>query len=165
MNSTSGFLKRRVAEPLLAFMKQGLTPAQLALTVALGTSLSICPFVGTTTITCTLAAFIFRLNLGAIQVVNYAMFPVQLILMVPFIELGVLILGAEPIPFSRGEISYLAENDPWLIVTRLWDYLLMGVMVWAIALVPTTWALYRVCLPIFRQMEARRKKGGKVKVE
>ena len=156
MKSLPELLKQRLARPVAKFLKQGLSPEKLALTFAIGTALSISPLVGTTTITCTLAALIFRLNLGAIQAVNYAAFPLQLILLVPFIELGVWVFGADALPFTQGEIATMAETDPLGIIERLWDYLAMGLAVWAVALIPISIGIYYLSLPLFRQIQERR---------
>lgn len=156
MNQKRHYMQRRVIDPLVALLKQGLSPRKLAQTVAVGVGLSLCPFVGTTTITCTGAAFAFRLNLAAIQVVNYAVFPLQLILMLPFIQVGIWLFGADPLPFGQAEFYALLESSPWEVVSRLWQYLLMGVAVWAISLLPLIWGLFHLLLPIFRRVAAAR---------
>ena len=46
------FWKRRVVTPLIAQLKQGVTPEKLALTVALGLVLGIFPILGATTLLC-----------------------------------------------------------------------------------------------------------------
>ena len=59
------FWKRRVVTPLIAQLKQGVTPEKLALTVALGLVLGIFPILGATTLLCGAAAIALRLKLGA----------------------------------------------------------------------------------------------------
>jgi uncharacterized protein (DUF2062 family) len=64
-------------------------PAEaLALCVTLGVVLGICPVFGCPTILCALAALLLRVNLPAIQFVNYLSSPLQIMLLVPFIRLG-----------------------------------------------------------------------------
>lgn len=157
MNPRKNYVKEKLVTPLVGYLKQGWSAEKLALTAALGGALSLCPFVGTTTLLCLVASFIFRLNLPAIQVVNYAVFPIQLVLVIPFVQAGVWLWGADPLPFSEGEIRLLLETSPWELIKRLWDYLLMGVSVWALLLVPVTFLLYRTLLPLFLQVAAKRK--------
>jgi uncharacterized protein (DUF2062 family) len=64
-------------------------PAEaIALCIALGLVLGVCPVLGCPTILCALAAMLLRLNLPAIQLINYLASPLQLTLLVPFIRLG-----------------------------------------------------------------------------
>ena len=66
-------------------MKEGLTPKKLSLVITIGITVSIFPVIGTTTLICTLIAFLFNLNLPAIQLANYASFPLQITLFFPFL--------------------------------------------------------------------------------
>jgi uncharacterized protein (DUF2062 family) len=64
-------------------------PAEaIALCAALGLALGVCPVVGCPTIFCAVAAILFRVNLPAIQFVNYLASPLQLALLLPFVRLG-----------------------------------------------------------------------------
>jgi uncharacterized protein (DUF2062 family) len=80
--------KRHVLEPLLAFWGQEAPAEAIALCVALGLALGVCPVIGCPTLFCTLAAVLLRLNLPAIQFVNYLASPLQLTLLLPFVRLG-----------------------------------------------------------------------------
>ena len=85
----------------LSLLKQGVSPKKLALCAALGITLGVFPVFGTTTILCVIAALIFRLNQAAIQVVNYAVYPLWFIMLVPFFKMGEYIFHAPPIPFTE----------------------------------------------------------------
>ncbi len=65
-----------------------MAPESIALSVALGVVLGVFPVFGCPTIFCALAALALGLNLPAIQAVNYLAYPLQFILLVPFIRLG-----------------------------------------------------------------------------
>ena len=80
--------KRQVLEPLLGFWGKEAPVEAIALCVALGLTLGICPVVGCPTIFCALAAMLLRVNLPAIQFVNYLASPLQLTLLLPFVHLG-----------------------------------------------------------------------------
>src|SRR5580698_6163140 len=47
---------RKLIQPFIDLLKQGVTPEKIALTVALGVSLGVTPVIGSTTMLCTLAA-------------------------------------------------------------------------------------------------------------
>jgi uncharacterized protein (DUF2062 family) len=57
-----GSWRRRVLDPLVDLLAQGLTPERLALSLAVGLVLGLFPVVGLTTLLCLAAGFAFRLN-------------------------------------------------------------------------------------------------------
>lgn len=70
------------------WLRQGITPRRLALTLALGFTIGCIPVVGAPTVLCAALALGLGLNLPAIQAANYAAMPFQLALIVPFLRLG-----------------------------------------------------------------------------
>ena len=63
----SKFLERRVLDPIINLLHQGITPEKIALSLAFGICLGVFPVLGTTVLLCTAATWIFRLNFAAIQ--------------------------------------------------------------------------------------------------
>jgi uncharacterized protein (DUF2062 family) len=61
------FLHRRLIQPLIDLLRQGVTPEKLALSIVLGLILGVFPVLGSTT---ALAALVLRPNLPTIQIVN-----------------------------------------------------------------------------------------------
>lgn len=94
------FLERRLVMPLLALLRQGVTPSRLALSVALGVSIGLVPVLGVSTALCGLAALALRLNQPAIQLVNYLLTPLQLLLIIPQLRLGEWLVQAPPFPIT-----------------------------------------------------------------
>ncbi len=88
------WLHRRLLEPLLALLRAGLSPRRLALCIAIAIVVGNIPILGVSTILCAFIALIFRLNFPAIQLVQAAMAPSQLLLIIPFVRLGEWMLGA-----------------------------------------------------------------------
>ncbi len=78
------------------WLSQGISPRRLALTLALGFAIGCIPVVGVPTVVCAALAFAFRLNFPAIQAANYAVMPLQLVLIVPFVRLGQRLLPSAP---------------------------------------------------------------------
>ena len=85
---SEGFLKRRLVRPIIELLRQGVTPDKLALSLALGVALGIFPALGWTTALCAIAALVLRLNLPAIQIVNYFMYPAADRAVTPFLPSG-----------------------------------------------------------------------------
>jgi uncharacterized protein (DUF2062 family) len=70
------------------WLRQGMTPRRLALTLALGFVIGCIPLVGLPTAVCAVVALTFRLNQPAIQAANYIAMPFQIAFMVPLLRLG-----------------------------------------------------------------------------
>jgi uncharacterized protein (DUF2062 family) len=73
---------------VVLWLRQGISPGRLALTLALGFAIGCIPVVGIPTVLCTVLAVVLRLNLPAIQAANLAALPLQMALVVPFVRLG-----------------------------------------------------------------------------
>jgi len=99
-SSPKHWLQRRLVDPLMALLRQGISPDQLALCVAIGVVVGNIPILGTSTVLCAVIALAFRLNLPAMQLVQAVMAPTQLLLIIPFVRLGETILGAPRQPLS-----------------------------------------------------------------
>ncbi|MBB6461353.1 DUF2062 domain-containing protein [Flammeovirga kamogawensis] len=78
----------RVIVPIRNLLREGLTPNKLAWSFAIGLLIGSSPLLGFCTWLCILAAFVFKLNQLAIQVANYVVYPLQIIVIVPYIKLG-----------------------------------------------------------------------------
>jgi uncharacterized protein (DUF2062 family) len=70
-----------------------LPPETIALILSLGLVLGVFPMFGLPTLLCAMAAFVLRLNLPAIQLVNQLVSPLQMALFVPLGRIGGRILG------------------------------------------------------------------------
>src|SRR5437868_2134446 len=109
MNSVSdapaSFWQRRVVALILAQLRQGITPEKIALTIALGTALGIFPILGSSTVLCAITAIRLRLNQPIIQLVNYLVYPLQLVLLLPFYRSGESLFRQPHVPiFSVSEL-------------------------------------------------------------
>ncbi|HLA71357.1 MAG TPA: hypothetical protein VK624_07590 [Steroidobacteraceae bacterium] len=74
------FLQRRLVAPLLALLRQDVTPRKLALSLALGIVIGLVPVLGVPTARCALAALASPLNRPALQLVNYLLTQLQQLL-------------------------------------------------------------------------------------
>jgi len=96
----SAMLQRRLVTPLLALLRQGVTPRKLALSLSLGTAIGLVPILGVSTALCALAAIVLRLNMPAIQLVNYLLAPLQLLLIIPTLRFGEMLVNAPRFPIT-----------------------------------------------------------------
>lgn len=140
----STWARRRLLDPILALLKQGVTPEKLALSLAFGIGLGILPVLGLSTVLCTVAAVTLRLNLPAIQLVNYLAAPVQLALIIPFVRLGEHLLGVPPQPMSISEGFKLMEAGVIHAVITLWDAIVHAMLGWIVVGPLFIYALYQL---------------------
>ncbi len=148
----------RFVRPVLMFLKQGLTPKKLALTVAIGSMIGLSPLYGLTTLICIVVASLLRLNQGAIQAANYIVFPAQLLLIIPNIRTGEWLFGIEHFPLNLEDLRQLFSESWTNGLLQFGKSMLIGTAFWAIIAIPLGVALYYLLIPIFRKIEARYRK-------
>ena len=139
-----GFLQRRLVRPILDLLKQGVTPEKMALSLALGVALGVFPALGV------IAAMVLRLNLPAIQIANYFMYPVQIALLVPFFRLGEKLFRAPHLAISGPQIRAMIHASMWAATRLLWTTTWHAIVVWCL-IAPAFVALaYLLLAPVLR---------------
>jgi len=149
-----GLFYRRVVGPIVALLTQGITPEKIALSLAFGIVLGIFPVLGSTTILCAAAALIFRLNLPAIQLVNYLIYPLQLFFLLPFIRLGEMLFRATPLRVSLAQMLAMACADLPHAVSTLWLAGVHAMSAWLLIGPPAILLLYFLLSRALRQVAA-----------
>lgn len=150
------FLYKKAVEPAVALIKQGVSPEKISLGMACGIILGVFPVLGSTTILCGLAAIIFRLNLPAIQLVNYMVYPLQLVLLIPFFHLGNLLFQIEPLPLSAQDLITLLRSDLWGTVRAFWSTTLHAIVAWLLVSLPTFLLLHFVFVRFIKALSFRK---------
>jgi uncharacterized protein (DUF2062 family) len=146
--------RRMVVEPVVAQLKQGISPEKLALTVAIGGAIAVFPVLGTTTTLCLIAGITFKLNQPLLQLVNYLLYPVQLALVVAFIRAGEFLFGAPRIPFSVADWAAKFHASPARFCGEFAMTLVHSVVGWAVTVPPTALVVYYLAAPLFRKLSA-----------
>jgi uncharacterized protein (DUF2062 family) len=149
--------RRRIFNPLLAFLGQGIAPDRLALCVAIGVVLGNVPILGISSILCAAIALAFRLNLPAIQLVQAAMAPTQILLIIPFIRLGEWIVHAPRQSVSIKEWLALWQQGAGHAAVALRDAILHAGFAWALIAPLAIFMLYKLLTPVFARAAARGK--------
>ena len=139
-----GWFYRRIALPILALLRMGASPRRLAWSIAIGLAIGINPLLGSTTLVCMGVAVVFRLNLAASQLANHAMYPLQIVLVVPFLQLAARVFHTGPLPFSAKTLYSEARAHPVHLIAQLWTWEWHALLVWAalaVILAPVTASL------------------------
>src|SRR5579885_2459221 len=126
------FFERRFVRPILELLRQGATPEKLALSVALGAAIGVFPALGTTTAICGLLALALGLNLPAIQLANYAVYPAQIALLLPFFRA-------------------MVDADLWTALRLLWTTVWHAMVAWSLVAPLFAVALYAALRPALRR--------------
>lgn len=111
-----GILKRMmrvnaemVQQKLRVWLRQGISPRRLALTLALGFTIGCVPVLGAPTVLCAALAVALGLNLPAMQAANYMAMPFQVVLIVPFLRLGGrLFAPAHAAPMTQASLLHIS---------------------------------------------------------
>jgi len=155
MSRIADWFKRKVKDPLLAELKQGITAKDLALASAVSLAIAVNPFIGTTTLLCLLAGKIFRLNHVVMQTINYFSYPLQIALIIPWIRLGEKLTGSEAqvIEFTqmKAEFSQSFAN----FVSKFCQLGVHAFLGWIVVVPWATWVVYRILLLVFKRFITR----------
>ncbi len=145
------FFRRRIARPIVELLRQGVTPEKMALSLALGVALGVFPVLGTTTALCALVAFIWRLNLPAIQIVNYFVYPLQIALLIPFFRLGEKLFAAQHLPLSVAQILAAVHANFWGATRFLWTTIWHAAVAWCLIAPVFVILAYMILVPLLRR--------------
>ncbi len=127
-------------------MKQGLSRQSLAMTLAIGFVIATFPVFGVTMVLCAVIAARMELNQVAIQVANYAGYPLQFLLFVPLIRLGESFLGLTPVSIDPSTIGSMIWQHP-LVFMETYGLAVGGAcVVWLMLAVPVIWLLHKLIL-------------------
>jgi uncharacterized protein (DUF2062 family) len=149
-----GFFKRYVGSPIISLLKEGLTPELLAVSMASGFIIGTFPLVGTTTAICIMISILFRMNLLVIQLGNWLIYPIQLLLIVPFMIMGEHLFGS-PSTLSPSHILTLLQTDLWTTLHLFSRIILHAALAWMICAPFAFAAIYVALKSLFSFLHTR----------
>lgn len=141
--------------PLKELFLGGWSAEKTAQCLVLGSVLSLFPVLGTTSILCLLAAWRLRLNLPAIQAVNWLLAGVQLLLIIPFISAGHWLLGGVKCVMSRADLYALAGQGARTFAAVMATWMGQAVAGWVLIAVPLAVFAYWLILFLLRRYVCR----------
>jgi uncharacterized protein (DUF2062 family) len=145
------YWNKKIINSLSKLLKEGLTPKKLSLVITIGITVSIFPVIGTTTLICTLIAFLFNLNLPAIQLANYAGFPLQITLFFPFLKIGEIISTVSLEPISKTQLLSTFNEGIFYAIQSLSNYLIIACLGWLLLIIPIFIFLYILIIFVLRK--------------
>nr|WP_315198093.1 DUF2062 domain-containing protein [uncultured Flavobacterium sp.] len=131
---------------ITALFKQGLSPIQLSRSVIVSGALSIIPILGVTTFILTALTLKKKLNLPIMIAISYLMWPIQVLLIIPFIRVGEFIFSVPSTHHTAGEIINSFQNNFFQTLSYLSFELLCGLGGWLLTVVPISIGTYLVLI-------------------
>lgn len=133
----------------------GASPEKLAWSIAVGILIGINPILGSTTLICLAVASVFRLNLAASQLANHLLYPLELVLVIPFIHVASRIFHTEPIPLSASELIRAAREHPLELTRQLWRWEWHAFLLWSVIAAIAIPIIALALTPLLRKLLAR----------
>jgi uncharacterized protein (DUF2062 family) len=150
---------QKMEQKLTAWLRQGISPRRLALTLALGFTIGCVPVLGAPTLVCAALAMALGLNLPAIQAANYAAMPFQVVLIVPFLRLGGrLFAPAHAVPMTQAGLLHISplllHTAPRQLVEQLGSMAGQAMLGWLMVAVPAVLLISGTLTPMLRRIPA-----------
>ena len=148
MKKSIALIQRKV----VVWMRQGISPQRLALTLSLGFAIGCIPVVGIPTLICSALALALQLNLPAIQAANYVAMPLQLLLIVPFVH-----LGGRLVAFGSGraiDAGALLHAPPLDMISRMGGLAGEALLAWLLIAVPAVALMTATLTVLLRRVPA-----------
>jgi hypothetical protein len=135
---------------IIALFKQGLTPIELTQSIIVSGLISTIPILGVSTFLLTALSLKRKLNLPIMIAQSYIMWPIQVIMIIPFINIGEFIFSIPKTNHSAQEIIASFQNSFFATLSHLSFELLCGFGGWLLTAVPLSAGLYLVSIFILK---------------
>lgn len=146
----------KVKHQLNNLLRQGMKPPQLALALALGAAIGTFPVIGTNTAILILLCLAFRLNYVAPQITNYGVYPLQILMLVPFFQIGNALFQFN-LSIQLDAMLQMFEENWWMAIQKFGLVIWAAVIGWAVLVIPFFVGAYFMFLFFLKKM-ARSKK-------
>lgn len=136
-------------------LTQGTSPEKLSLTITLGILLGIIPIIGVTTLLLAILAIRLKLNMIVIQLANYAVYPLQLLLLIPFFKMGQHVFKGPHLATGFQKIYHAFVSAPLSTLYHFWQLTIQGTAVWIVLSIPAGFMLYCIILIPMRKLAVK----------
>lgn len=144
------FFGSKYLEPIKKLLIQGTSPKMIAIAVSGAFVIGLFPVLGSTTLLCTIFALTFRLNMPLVQLINFSVYPLQLIMLIPFMKLGTVVFGFEKLKYGFDEIVKMISHDTLHAIAILWNVTMQAIGVWLLVAPLFGFLFYLVLHPILK---------------
>ncbi|MFN4082328.1 MAG: DUF2062 domain-containing protein [Bacteroidia bacterium] len=142
-----------------SFFISGFTPTKLAITISLGIVAGLFPVIGLTSILCLIIGIALKLNIVLLQLTNWLLAPIQLLLIVPFYQIGLFIFGSSSNQTELVVLQNIFKADFSKSFEAIVNMELLAICGWAISTLP----IAAVCYVIIGKFAKRKVQQTPVK--
>lgn len=126
-------LFHKVKDAVVGALRQGWSPRSVGWSVAWGCTIGIFAIYGVTTITLGAIGYIWKLNHTIMQIMNYAIAPVKVLLIIPYIRLGESLFQVQtPFSLSLGEFTSRFQAAPMETLSEFAMTFVHAICGWAV---------------------------------
>ncbi|HEV7350163.1 DUF2062 domain-containing protein [Telluribacter sp.] len=113
-----------------SFLTKDTSIDKLSWSITLSILMGVFPLIGTNNIIIALLAMKFRLNMALMFAISYALYPVQILLLVPYLRIGEQVLGAGATPLSWQDLKVSFGLGILPMVHKFGNALLLSTVGW-----------------------------------
>jgi uncharacterized protein (DUF2062 family) len=135
---------------IIALFKQGLTPKELTQSIIISLMMSLIPILGISTFVLTTLSLRSKLNLPIMIALSYLMWPIQILLIIPFIRVGEFVFSVHTKNHSLEEIITSFQTSFFKTLSHLSFELLCGFGGWLFTAVPIALGTYFVSIAVLK---------------
>jgi len=108
------FWRRRILDPIVALLTQGVTAEKITRTLAVGTLCSLFPFFGATSLLNLGVGLALRMNQPILQTLNQLLGPLQVVMILVYIRIGEWVWGAGASRVTVQEILRVFREESFM---------------------------------------------------
>ena len=140
---------KKILIPFRLIPEAGLSADKLALSITIGIIAGLFPVIGATTIISLFLTMLFRQNLLVVQSVQWVMALFQVLLIIPFMQIGAFILSQQALHINIEQISLAFEPGIISGIKTIGIFHLYAILTWTILSIPTGAISYFVFRAVF----------------
>ena len=125
------WVRRKLVSPVMRMLRHGASPRRLAWSLAAGFIIGVNPIIGSTTAVTVAVTHLFKLKHAASQIGVHSAYPLQLLLLLPFLHAGTVLFGTDELPLRKDELLRLIHEQPVHLLRSLWMWEWHALVVWA----------------------------------
>ena len=144
---------KKILIPISNIRKEGFSLETLALSISIGIIGGAFPVLGLASYICLLLTLSLRQNIIIVQVVNWLVYPIQILLLIPFMKLGNAIFGGSDITLTFHQVVVAFQSGILNGIKLIGIISLYGVIAWVVTAIPTLFIFYSLFLFIFRNIK------------
>mgnify|MGYP000974653514 FL=1 len=149
-----GTVRDKFLVPFRLIPEGGIPPDKMAFSITLGMVTGVFPVLGATTAISLLLTMLFRQNVLVVQSVQWIMAMLQVILIVPFMQLGALILKARSVDISLHQINISFQHGFFTGIKTVGVLHLYAIFTWTLLSIPAAFILYYTFRAVFRKKKS-----------